>query len=137
MGRPSSYTPEIAERICDAIAGGSNLEQLSRDPGYPDKDTLYAWLRKHKEFSDEYERARTRRAYARSDRIDGLKDQVIAGMIDPAVARVAFDMERWQAGKENPKFSEKTVVSGDPDAPLTVQTIKRVVVDANPTDTDA
>ena len=38
---------------------------------------------------------------------------VIEGKLDPQAARVIFDAERWQAGKENPKrYSEKLDLNG-------------------------
>lgn len=101
MARPSEYNSEIVDRICAEIASGSNLNQLCQEDEYPAHSTVYKWLEEHSEFSDKYARARMRRADARSDRLDDLKRGVIQGLIPADAARVAADIEKWQAGKEN------------------------------------
>lgn len=103
MSRPSTYTAELAELICDRVAEGQNLNLISQDESMPAQSTLYKWLKEIDAFSENYEQARARRADARSDRIDEYRRRMLAGEITPDVAHKAFDMERWQAGKENPK----------------------------------
>lgn len=72
-------------------------------------------------FHQEYERARTRRADARADRIDAIRDRVVAGSLDPNAARVAIDAEKWQAGKEQPKrYGDRLEIDGKVDAGGTV-----------------
>lgn len=102
-GRPSIKTPELLAAICAKVSEGSNLDKLCALPEFPSKDTVYRWLREDPSFSDDYARARTHRADARSDRIDSYVRLSIAGKLDAQVARVAIDAEKWQAGKENPK----------------------------------
>lgn len=58
MGRPSDYTPEIASAICARIAEGEPLRQVCRDGGMPAQSTVYLWLQRHGEFSEQYARAR-------------------------------------------------------------------------------
>lgn len=103
MGRPSSYTPEIAEGICELVALGSNLERICKEDGQPDKASVYKWFRLHPEFFNDYTRAREMRAETRSDRIDGYCAMVLSGELGPNEARVIIDTEKWQAGKESPK----------------------------------
>ena len=103
MGRPSIFTEEIADNICAAIALGTNLNRLCESEDYPDQATVYRWMLKEPAFCEKYARARQARADVRSDRSDALREDLLAGRIDPNQARVAFDIERWQAGKENPK----------------------------------
>jgi len=87
----------------------------------PDRDTVYAWLGKYTEFSDNYARAREDRADWRSDRIDDYVRRMISGEIDANTCRVAIDAEKWQAGKEKPRrYGDKLELSGDKENPLSV-----------------
>ena len=66
------------------------------------------------ELSDQYARARERRADARAERIDEITDEVKLGTLGANEARVIIDAEKWQAGKENSKrYGDKLDLSGD------------------------
>jgi len=118
-----SYSDEerkaIYAKVCRGIAAGMSIGRILRsDDSLPSKDTIFNWLMEDKNFSDQYARARTARADARSERIDDLTDEVKAGTLDPAAARVIIDAEKWQAGKENAKrYGDRHVVQGDDEAP--------------------
>lgn len=60
MGRPSSYTPDIAEKICDLIATTPRgLEFICRNnEGLPSRATVLRWLASNQEFCASYLRAR-------------------------------------------------------------------------------
>lgn len=130
-GRPTSYSPELATRICDLVAQRVPVVKICDMDGMPDKATLYRWKRQHTEFCDNYARAREHRADARQDRIDEIVQQMVDGKIDPQTARVAIDAEKWQMGKEQPKrYSDKLQICGDADGdPIKVLAkIERVIV---------
>lgn len=113
MARASEYNPSVGEAICCLVREGSNLDQIGRMDEFPAKSTIYCWLDRHPDFADDYAVARARRADARSDRIDDIGRQLLAGEITSDVARVLVDIEKWQAGKENPKrYGEKTLHTG-------------------------
>ena len=77
-------------------------------------------------FSDDYMRARDDRGDLRNDKIDEIRDNMLAGLIDFNTARVAIDTLKWQAGKEAPKrYGERLELAGDKDAPLCI-TVKRL-----------
>ena len=100
--------------ICARIAAGENLSAMCDQEDFPyAESTVYLWFRKFPEFSEQYAQARTARADVRADRIDGYRQKVINGEMSVDVAKCVFDMEKWQAGKENPKYSDKpsTVVN--------------------------
>ena len=95
----------------------------------PSKDTLYRWKRQNKEFSDQYARAREHRADSRQDYIDELVGKLLTGDIDPQVARVAIDAEKWQMGKEQPRsYGDKLAIGGDADADPVKHIIEHVYV---------
>lgn len=59
MGRPSSYTPEIAEEICERLAGGESLYRICHDEHMPSESTVRAWAIDDRDgFSAKYTRAR-------------------------------------------------------------------------------
>lgn len=59
MGRPSTYTPEIAAAICERLAAGESLRAICRDEKYPDERTVRRWAVDDVEgFSPQYARAR-------------------------------------------------------------------------------
>ncbi len=107
MAQQSHYNEEMAILICERIAGGDNINVISKEEEFPAQSTIYKWLDDNEEFAEKYARARARRADSRSDRIDDYKRQCLQGVIPPDVARVVVDIEKWQAGKESPKYGEK------------------------------
>jgi hypothetical protein len=52
--RPTSYTPEIAERVCEAISEGMSVREIANTPDFPRYTTLRRWIRKYPEFAEEY-----------------------------------------------------------------------------------
>ena len=57
-GRPSVFTPEIADEICEWIAEGKSLREWCRDDEHPAWTTVYRWLRDDKDFSARFAEAR-------------------------------------------------------------------------------
>lgn len=56
-GRPSLYTPALAEAICGWIRQGYTLRQIGELPNMPNKSTIIDWLARHEDFHDQYARA--------------------------------------------------------------------------------
>lgn len=106
MGRPSTYSPEVAKALCERAVTRS-LRAVCLDDDMPAEGTVYGWLRDHEDFSKDYARAREVRAYRRGEDMDELVDQVRTGDIKPDAARVMMDAMKWQAGRENAKFGDK------------------------------
>lgn len=99
-GRPSSYSAEIADEICEAIASGGALYRLCKErAGFPHESTVYDWLERHKEFAEKYARARERQQDRRVDEIIAIADEDD----DPNRARVRIDARKWAASKLAPK----------------------------------
>lgn len=44
MGRPSTYTPEIAAKICERLAAGESLRAICSGEGMPDERTVRRWV---------------------------------------------------------------------------------------------
>lgn len=113
-----TYSPDerkvIQDRVVRGIAAGLSVGKCCSQDGMPNKDTIFEWLMDDEAFSDQYARARERRADARVERIDDLTAEVKDGKLGANEARVIIDAEKWQAGKENSKrYGDKLDLTGD------------------------
>jgi hypothetical protein len=57
-GRPSKYTPELADEICERIANGEPLAKICRDERMPSVTTVWRWEEADEKFSQRVARAR-------------------------------------------------------------------------------
>lgn len=133
-GRPSLYKPETVAEILKRISNGESLRKITRDDHMPHMDTVYLWLLKHPEFSDQYARAREEQAETLADEIIALADEdPIQVVDDKGVARVdsawvtwqknRVDARKWVASKLKPKkYGDRTTLAGDAENPVVVQT---------------
>ena len=64
FGRPSIYTQELADKICDALGSHTlGLNELcNRFPEFPHPDTVRSWRHRHDYFSAKYLQAMQSRA---------------------------------------------------------------------------
>ncbi len=58
VGRPTKYTPELAEKICDLIREGLSEREICSQKGMPDASTLGRWKDNNPEFCTQSARAR-------------------------------------------------------------------------------
>jgi hypothetical protein len=58
IGRPSEFTPAIAEEICERIGRGEPLTVICRDEHMPHRTTVAGWCRKHSDFGESFASAR-------------------------------------------------------------------------------
>jgi len=58
VGRPSSYAPEVAAKVCELLASGKSLRQVCLTPGMPDRNTILRWGDSVPEFGIDLARAR-------------------------------------------------------------------------------
>jgi hypothetical protein len=79
VGRPSIYTPAVAEAVCVFIVDGKSLRQIGEEPGMPAKATIVNWLAKHEDFRVQYARARELQADALIDEILTIADTPLIG----------------------------------------------------------
>jgi hypothetical protein len=102
-GRPSQYTDEIFNSICDKLADGNSLKRICEDEQMPDKATFYRWINDNKDLCDKYARAKEDSSDALADDIQDIGDKVLTGEYEPNNARVAIDAKKWIASKLKPK----------------------------------
>ena len=58
VGRPSSYDPLVAAAICEGLAQGMSLRTVMKSEGMPHLSSVFLWLAKYPEFSDQYAKAK-------------------------------------------------------------------------------
>ena len=75
MARPTDYNDQIADVICERIADGESLRAICACEGMPSKATVFRWLGKHKEFHDQYARARDEQAESFADELVSISDE--------------------------------------------------------------
>ncbi|WP_246332898.1 terminase small subunit protein [Aureimonas mangrovi] len=130
MSRPSTFTQEIADVICERIADGESLRSICSDEGMPSKSSVFKWLGEQTSFSDQYARAREAQADALFDEIvdiadDGRNDWMEKRNADgehigwtengEAMRRsvLRVDARKWMAGKLRPKvYGDKVALTG-------------------------
>ncbi len=98
-GRPSKFSADVADRICERLADGESLVKICRDDDMPGLRTVMRWAAENGDFGTEYARAREAQAEVMDDKIMTTADEIE----DPAVARVQIDAYKWRAAKLAPK----------------------------------
>jgi len=102
-GRPTDYTEDTANKICDLFAMGKSMRQVCLEDGMPVPSTIYLWLSKHREFSDKYVCAKADGQECLVDELSEIADKVLTGVYEPNQARVAADIKKWHITKLAPK----------------------------------
>ena len=124
-GRPSLYTPELAQKICERIAAGEPIYLICKENGMPSRDSVDRWQSQHPDFAANCARAKRDRADLMAKKHHDVVDKVMVGELPPDVARVALSGLEWQAKVMNPKaYGNKveTEISGKDGGALTFET---------------
>lgn len=146
-GRPSSFTQEKADYICQELAEGRSLRKICEEDGMPSAGTVCRWLAENEQFQKQYARAREAQADVLFEEILDISDEsntttkvighgedaeevIVYDSVAVQRNRLRVDARKWMAGKLRPKkYGEKLELSGDAENPLRIETIKRVIID--------
>lgn len=109
-GRPDSYTDAISATICRRIAEGESLLSIGASRDMPAVQTIYKWLRKYADFRQDYARAREIQADVKFELAWEIARH--AAPQTERVARLQFDVIRWQVGRLSPKKYAETEPEG-------------------------
>lgn len=129
-GRPSDYLVEVADDICSLLASGESLNSICKKTGFPNRSTVYRWLREHDEFRNNYARATEDRADSIFEEMLDIADGAEEETASIAKARLQIDARKWILGKMNPKkFSDKQSIehSGPNGGDINVTITRRVI----------
>ena len=144
VGRPTNYTQELANEICEAIATSPDgLRKLcAANPHWPDRKTIWRWMFKHEEFSRQYARAK-------EFQVDCLAEEALEVAFDGSRdtytddngkercdhewigrSRLIVDTIKWQASKlKSSKYGDKVqaTLTGKDGEPFSFSTNKEEV----------
>ena len=144
VGRPTTYNEEIASLICARMADGESLRSICRDDAMPALSTVFLWVSKHSEFSEQYKLAMASRADAMFEDMieiadDGRNDYIVSGDGDERFntehvqrSRLRLDTRKWMLSKMLPKkYGEKIEEQKPDDVDPTPIKVTINVVDAS------
>ena len=115
VGRPTTYNQETASLICARMADGESLRSICRDDSMPALSTVFLWVSKHSEFSEQYKLAMASRADAMFEDMidiadDGRNDYIVNGDGEERFntehvqrSRLRLDTRKWMLSKMLPK----------------------------------
>lgn len=129
MGRPTAFSQEVADDICEKLAEGRSLRSICLSGDMPGAATVFRWLadERFSAFREQYARAREAQADALFDEIldiadDGRNDWMerqgddgTAGWKENGEAirrsQLRVDARKWMAGKLRPKkYGDSTTI---------------------------
>lgn len=122
VGRPTTYNEETASLICARMAEGESLRSICRDSSMPALSTVFLWVSKHQEFSEQYKLAMASRADAMFEELfdiadDGQNDWMETHEGPDRLnseniqrSRLRIDTRKWALSKMMPKkYGDKII----------------------------
>lgn len=127
-GRPTKYNMALGQEICDTIASSSRGTKrlCTENPHWPCQDTLFTWLRKYPDFTEQYARAKIFQVELLVDEILEISDDasqdkyvneqgvLVSNNQSINRARLKVDARKWIACKLVPKvYGNKIDIESD------------------------
>lgn len=148
MSGVSTFTDEMADRICERLANGESINAMCKDADMPSQATVFNWLQQQPTFLEKYTRAREAQADKLFDEILEIADSREGDVYTKdgqdftdhdviARARLRVDARKWMAGKLRPKVygdkvtQEQTGADGGPIRHEHVHKVERIITRAN------
>jgi len=148
VGRPRALTQALKTEICERIALGETLREITRSKGMPARSTVCKELLADKEFSDQYVRAREIQLEEMEDELleiadDGRNDWVEKRNAQGEItgwtvngehiqrSRARLETRKWLMGKRAPKkYGDKVeqTLQGPEGSPVQQETTYRYIV---------
>ena len=133
IGRPSTYDPAVATKICEQLSEGISLREICRQEGMPPWQTVYSWMERDASLVEAIARAREIGYDALAEEClkiadDGTNDYV-EGERGPQLnsehiqrSKLRIETRLKLLAKWNPKkYGERVQVAGDADSPVKVE----------------
>lgn len=150
IGRPSEFTQEIADLICERTATSTfGLKKLCKMyDDMPNHDTVFQWRYKNKAFADQYTKAKIAQAELLAEEImdiadDGTNDwmETLPDEEKPLGwklngehvnrSRLRIDTRKWHASKLLPKIYGNNDKDNDTDSRSLLEQALDKIPDAN------
>jgi hypothetical protein len=146
-GRPSIYSHELAEQICDELASSSkSLRAICLQPGMPVRSTIYLWLDEYPEFHKMMTRAREEQLEAIADEMLQIADDASNDLVQTekgvalnraalARAKIRIATRQWlithlMPKKHRPSNQDAEIEGNPPRRHLTFAELKQRLIDA-------
>lgn len=131
-GRPTKYTDELIDEICNRVANGTPLREICREEGKPSWTTFYNWINADTVIFERFVRARELGTDAIAEDTLAIIDEAPERIKDEKTTRVDSGYVQWQKNrvelrlkllsKWNPrKYGDRQILAGDSEAPVEVK----------------
>lgn len=99
-GRPTLYSEELVDKICDHISKGETLSHMERTYDWmPDRSTIWNWTNQYPTFFDKLKRARHQQGWALFEEGLDIARQPMYTNDDASIARVRVQAFQWAASR--------------------------------------
>lgn len=129
-GRPSTFTQELADRICSQLAMGDSLRTVCKGEDMPALATVFNWFRNYPSFLEQYTRAKQESADAMAEDILDIADHSAQDIITKSSengteyevvnneviqrSRLRVETRKWLMAKMKPKkYGDKLDLTSD------------------------
>ncbi len=135
VGRPSKFTPQLADYICEEIMSGRDLTEIcANDDGMPSRATVYRWTVERPEFATQCARAREACADLELHKMKQLAESCTEENVNST--RVKLNHMQWRVMKIAPRlYGDRTTtqITGDGGGPVVINT----TIDVRQLDSDS
>jgi hypothetical protein len=121
VGRPSTYSDEFADLICERMLNGASLVKICKDEDMPSRASVYRWMDARPDFATRCARAREGMADFLVDEIQDLADETTEENVQSQKVKIAT--KQWRAMKIAPRIygdSSRTELTGADGGPIRI-----------------
>lgn len=104
LGRPSRYSPAMADVICERLFAGEPLARMCRDPWMPDRETVRRWRQADPSFDAMFRWSQEEGWIDLAHQVVKDLERALAEGVPVARVRLMFDARRWLLARQAPEF---------------------------------
>jgi hypothetical protein len=122
VGRPSKFTQELADYICEEMMNGRDLVDICTDETMPARSTVYRWLAESPSFATQYAHAREALADLEMAHLKAMADATTEANVNSS--RVKLNHYQWRVMKIAPRLygdRQRTELTGADGGPIQVK----------------
>lgn len=137
-GRPSIWSQEIADRICELMVEGKDMQEICQMDGMPSRATVLRWQQQRPEFDAQCVRAREALAEFELHRLKQIAEDCTEENVN--ATRVKLNHFQWRVMKIAPRIygdRAQVEVTGANGGPMQVQALTIDATILQPTQREA